>query len=82
MDSLPGGWTMRTLAPWRCGKERGLAKRIASDYIVRYIFLWADGFAAPDGQPYGLTTGAWITLRVNPQLHSPNSNEEFLSDRK
>jgi hypothetical protein len=39
VDSSPGGWTMWTLAMWRCGKERGVAKRIASDYIVRYIFF-------------------------------------------
>jgi len=28
------------------------------------FYLLDYGFAAPDGQPVGLTTGAWTTLRV------------------
>src|SRR5256885_13573954 len=79
VDSSPGGWTMRTLATWRYGKERGLANRIASDYIVRYIFLWAYGFAAPDGQPFRLTHRRLDNAARCPQPHSPSHNEVILS---
>jgi hypothetical protein len=30
------------------------------------------------GQPYGLTTGAWTTLRIAPNLHKPQQQEEIL----
>jgi hypothetical protein len=40
--------------------------------------VWAAGFAAPAGQPYGLTTGAWITLRVTHNSTSPSNNEGML----
>ena len=39
---------------------------------------WTDGFAAPDGHCYAVTTGAWITLRVTHNSTSPNSKEGIL----
>jgi hypothetical protein len=42
---------------------------------------WADGFAAPDGHCFALTTGAWITLRVTHNSTSPSNNEDIISGR-
>ena len=38
--------------------------------------LWADGFDAPDGQPCGLTTGAWTSCAC-PQLHKPQHQQRI-----
>jgi hypothetical protein len=46
------------------------SRKFTMESGLRYKIIWADGFAAPDGQPYGLTTGAWTTLRV---AHNPTA---------